>query len=45
LVHLVHLVHSDELKYVYIFGLFLTFSFKHLLLEFLSLNVKVQLLE
>jgi len=42
---LLHLVHSDDLKYVDIFGRFSTFSFKDLLFEFLSLTVKVRLLE
>jgi hypothetical protein len=42
---LFHLVHSGNLKYICVFGRFSAFSFKDLLLEFLSLTVKVRLLE
>jgi hypothetical protein len=45
LIHLIHLVHSDDLKYVDIFRRFSIFAFKDLLFEFLSLIVKVRLLE
>jgi hypothetical protein len=42
---LLHLVPSYDLKYAHIFGRFSTFSFKDLLLAFLSLTVKIRLLE
>jgi hypothetical protein len=42
---LLHLVHSDDLKYLDIVRRFATFSFKDLLFEFLSLIVKVRLFE
>jgi hypothetical protein len=46
---LLHLVYSHDLKYADIFGRFLvvfsTFSFKDLLFAFLSLTVKIQLIE
>jgi hypothetical protein len=42
---LLHFVHSDNLKYIDIFGRFSAFSFKDLLFGFLSLTVKVRLLE
>jgi hypothetical protein len=40
-----HLVHSNDLKYVAILAVSSTVSFNNLLLEFLSLSVNVRLLE
>jgi hypothetical protein len=42
---LLHLIHSNDLKYVDIFVIFSTFSFKDLLFDFLSSTVKVRLLQ
>jgi hypothetical protein len=42
---LLHLIHSNDLKSVDIFPVFSAFSFNDLLFEFLSLAVKLRLLE
>jgi hypothetical protein len=42
---LLHLIHSDDLKHIRFLVMFSIFSFKDLLFEFLSLTVKVSLIE